>query len=141
MTHVDTVIAMECNSTIPSVLEITPLELDSCPSVYNYIRLTKRNEFRLLRIDKQPSNWSPPQSPAVPTQENTVSPEIQCSTYYSIIHVELEHAPQYEALSYVWGDPGRSHMIRLADGQVLPITASVANALPYVVRACQSSYL
>jgi hypothetical protein len=127
--------AMGADKRLPPVLEeITPLMWDSCSSLYSYKRLTKPNEIRLVKIDKPATTMKSPQS-------ETAFLEIQLSTRYSIINVELEHAPQYEALSYVWGDPGRSHTMRLTDGKILSITTSIANALPYAVQACQTGYL
>jgi hypothetical protein len=57
------------------------------------------------------------------------------------VNVHLEDAPQYEAISYVWGDPDMSHTINLMNGRTIAITASVARALPYLVNACQTEYL
>ena len=58
-----------------------------------------------------------------------------------MVCVDLDSPPKYEAVSYVWMDPDRSHKIRLIDGSTLSVTASVARALPYLTKASQTGYL
>lgn len=44
---------------------------------------------------------------------------------------ELEHAPEFEAISYVWGDPkDRANIV--CNGKMLSITKSLANAFQRV---------
>ncbi|KAF2428936.1 hypothetical protein EJ08DRAFT_557505, partial [Tothia fuscella] len=67
--------------------------------------------------------------------------EDESITGLSLIHVILSTAPGYEAVSYVWGDPERTHTIALADGKALPLTTSLARALPHFVRTCVTGHL
>lgn len=60
---------------------------------------------------------------------------------FSIVHFNIEDAPPYEAVSYVWGNPDRSHHITLTDGRNLMVTATIAYALPHLLRVCETSYL
>lgn len=60
--------------------------------------------------------------------------EIQLS-----IH-ELEHAPEYDALSYVWGDPNDRTSIR-CNGKVLQITKNLKAALRKVRHSDRSRFL
>lgn len=108
---------------------------------YQYQRLSSENEIRLLKIDKFVSRESSLEPESTQSQQNRSFPVHQVSAGYPIVHVHLESAPEYEAVSYVWGNPHRSHTINLIDGRILPVTASVAWALPYLVHACQTGYL
>ncbi|KAK3365567.1 heterokaryon incompatibility protein-domain-containing protein [Lasiosphaeria ovina] len=44
-------------------------------------------------------------------------------------HAQLSDRPWYEALSYEWGDPTKSHELRLQDGSIVRITESLHQAL------------
>ncbi|KAK0639772.1 hypothetical protein B0T16DRAFT_338954 [Cercophora newfieldiana] len=48
--------------------------------------------------------------------------------YCSLCIVSLHDRPKYEALSYVWGPPEPSHLIRL-DGQPFRVTSNLYAAL------------
>ncbi|KAF5700270.1 het-6OR heterokaryon incompatibility (het-6OR allele) [Fusarium mundagurra] len=90
-------------------------------SPYRYGRL-KGTKIRLLQL-------------LPPTQVHRgISKEIECK----IIHVRLENAPKYEALSYVWGDQERKQKIRIRAGRrtildrshySIPVTLSLFSAL------------
>lgn len=85
--------------------------------LYHYQPLRGPNDIRLLRLFR-----GTPQS-------------------YSVVHFDLEEAPPYEAVSYVWGEQVRTQYVSLEDGQNLQVTASIAYALPHLARACQTNYL
>ncbi|KAH8669680.1 heterokaryon incompatibility protein-domain-containing protein [Tricladium varicosporioides] len=60
---------------------------------------------------------------------------------YEIVHVALQHAPLFEAVSYVWGNAKRSKSLALPKEQQLPITESVSEALRFLVQAQKTGYL
>ncbi|KAI1411478.1 heterokaryon incompatibility protein-domain-containing protein [Hypoxylon sp. FL1857] len=49
--------------------------------------------------------------------------------YGRLIEVPVDAPVPYEALSYVWGDSTRTHLIHLRNGYSLPITSSLYHAL------------
>jgi hypothetical protein len=109
---------------------------------YQYQRLRAPTEVRLLKISRLSiaHNLSSPESAQLQghhdfpaASENTIG--------YSIIHVDIESAPNYEAVSYVWGSPHKSDHIQLLDGRILPVTATVVFALPHLAKVCQTGYL
>jgi hypothetical protein len=109
---------------------------------YQYEALRSPTEIRLLRIrnnrcgDNMFEYAETQQKGSYTRRVNRYNRPI-----YSIIHIDLNSAPLYEAVSYVWGKQQRSHTIRLVDGQELSVTASVACALPYLAEACRTGYL
>ncbi|KAF2727801.1 HET-domain-containing protein [Polyplosphaeria fusca] len=58
----------------------------------------------------------------------TIHPGRELQVSCSLSHTPLDNAPRYEALSYAWGDPTCSETM-LLDGELLPITSSLAAAL------------
>jgi hypothetical protein len=46
----------------------------------------------------------------------------------NLTHCSLDHAPQYEALSYTWGSPSREHRVT-CNGSILRITKTLQDAL------------
>lgn len=60
---------------------------------------------------------------------------------YEFIQVNLRHPPQYHAISYAWGDPERTHSIKVSETSHFQITKSLAVALPYLVRQCDTGLL
>ncbi|KAK5654713.1 hypothetical protein OQA88_7037 [Cercophora sp. LCS_1] len=58
--------------------------------------------------------------------------DIRCG----LIQISLSDLPQYEALSYVWGDPSDRTMIVL-DGQDFSVTKNLSIALGYLRRASE----
>ena len=111
-------------------------------STYQYQHLRAPTEVRLLKISKPNrqnilSNFELAQFPG-----NGYFPSVNKDVIgYSIEHVDIESAPSYEAVSYVWGSSNKSHHITLLDGRILPVTASVAFALPHLAKVCQTGYL
>ncbi|KAJ8113040.1 hypothetical protein OPT61_g4732 [Boeremia exigua] len=89
---------------------------------YNYRKLETPSSFRLLRIERTPGNVNAPYS-------------------YSITLTSLNEAPPYETLSYVWGSNDRSETITLQDGELLPITGPLKEALAFVEQQCTTGYL
>ena len=106
---------------------------------YQYRPLQTGSEIRLLKVDRINSHHDPMDPDTTQFLGGTVVPRDFPS--YSIVHFNLENAPLYEAVSYVWGSPRRSHKIMLMDGRTLYVTTSVAYAMPYLANACQTSYL
>jgi len=107
---------------------------NSSPLIYQYQPLRGPTEVRLLKISK-------------PDQRNNISnnqhfPAVnEDGIGYSIIHVPIETAPSYEAVSYVWGGTHKPRWIKLLNGQLISVTASVAVALPHLARVCRTGYL
>src|SRR5215472_5413521 len=60
---------------------------------------------------------------------------------FKIVHVKRSECPQYETVSYAWGNTRMDQILPLADGTVLQITMSMLEALPYVARNCSTGYL
>lgn len=88
------------------------------PVDYAYISLNESNQIRLLEIS-QPS----------------IDGKLRCE----IVHVDLDHAPPYLALSYVWGAPSSTHQLYIG-GQRLKITDSLNHALQDIQDYYHSSY-
>jgi hypothetical protein len=76
-------------------------------SLYKYHTLPYEKYIRLLVLS--------------PGHEND---NINCT----LRETELESAPEYEAISYAWGDPANKIDV-LCDGKILMITQSLKNAL------------
>jgi Heterokaryon incompatibility protein (HET) len=76
-------------------------------STYLYNRLSDRESIRLLFL-----------SPG----------EAGTDLQGAIFHTSLEYAGQYNALSYIWGDTKRPHILQTPNG-VIPITVSLYSAL------------
>jgi hypothetical protein len=55
---------------------------------------------------------------------------------FEILEVDLRQQPDYQALSYVWGDPSTASCIALKDGSTISITANLREALRRVVGSC-----
>ena len=60
---------------------------------------------------------------------------------FSLLNTNTKHAPEYEALSYVWGTPSRKEALELLDGTLLRVTKSLKQALPYIAMDCSTGYL
>ena len=76
---------------------------------YQYLPLQHPREIRLLRVE--------------PCGE---SDAVRCS----ITHVDLDHKPRYEALSYTWGDPTKSGMLFCTKtGTQLAVTQNCMTAI------------
>jgi hypothetical protein len=44
----------------------------------------------------------------------------------------IEENPQYDALSYMWGNPSVTRQITLDDDETFPVTVSLENALRHI---------
>ncbi|CZR69172.1 related to heterokaryon incompatibility protein het-6 [Phialocephala subalpina] len=82
------------------------------PYEYRYRRVPDENVIRILTIN--PGRWN----------DNLVG---------SLEFADLDDDPEYEALSYTWGDPFRCRKM-LVDGKVFPLTQSLSDALRTVRR-------
>lgn len=60
---------------------------------------------------------------------------------FSLVHVSLDEAPKYEAVSYAWGHPARFEKLPMTNGDNLRITKSVFEAIPYLVCRSQTGFL
>ena len=77
------------------------------PYEYRYQRIPDENVVRILTLG--PGRWD----------DRLVG---------SLDFVDLEEDPEYEAISYTWGDPLRCREM-LLDGKVFPLTQSLSDAL------------
>ncbi|KAF2434936.1 hypothetical protein EJ08DRAFT_730080 [Tothia fuscella] len=100
-------------------IPLSTVELHITP--YKYRALDHDREIRLLKLHREPRN-----------------PRV---VDISIIHVSLDDSPTYEAVSYVWGSSQSTQTIPLIDGCALSVTASLAEALPYLTKSCRTGYL
>ncbi|KAF2448827.1 HET-domain-containing protein [Karstenula rhodostoma CBS 690.94] len=91
-------------------------------SFYSYQHLETPSSFRLLEIKRCSDGSNTP-----------------CN--YSLIETTFDQAPQYEALSYVWGTTDRSETVALEDGKLLRITRLLKEALAFVESQCATGYL
>jgi hypothetical protein len=107
-------------------------------SLYGYQRL-QPNHIRVLTLLPPP----PPPRLAPGETQSLKAAQIECE----LVQVPLEHAGQYEALSYVWGSPERSGTIRIVTGEVmlqpmvLQVTESLLTALLHLRYAKESRRL
>ena len=58
-----------------------------------------------------------------------------------IIIAHLDSLPEYHTLSYVWGDGEMPHRMVLGSGEILRMTTSLHEALPFVFTHCKVGYL
>jgi hypothetical protein len=84
-----------------------------------YDPLETSNHIRLLSFPRARNNPS--------NQEYTTLPT------FKLIHVTLDKAPPYEALSYVWGSLEREQKILLGTRE-MAITENLYTALPHLIR-------
>jgi hypothetical protein len=102
---------MACCKTWPLRPTFNFENMDSTPNAHPYVALDSRSrEIRLLEL-------SPNEFPS----------DIECH----LIHVSLHDSPQYEALSYCWGNPVMTRPISL-DGHRFLATESAELALRYL---------
>lgn len=99
-------------ASLPAHIANRPLEQ------YQYQKLGSENELRLLHV-----------------RQSTDS----CS--FEIVHRNLLRSLEYEAVSYVWGNPERTHTLLLSDNTRFPLTSSVSTALPYLAARSTTRYL
>lgn len=86
---------------------------------YNYRPLTEREDIRLLKVSVP---WYGPSK-------------------FAIIHTPLSKAPKFQTVSYHWGSSTHRHTLALEDGKTLPITDSLARAIPKLSKLCTTGYL
>lgn len=61
---------------------------------------------------------------------------------YELVNIPLvDYEDAYEAISYVWGDPNRNSFIKVNGQYSLPITKTLAVALPQLARICSTRFL
>jgi Heterokaryon incompatibility protein (HET) len=60
---------------------------------------------------------------------------------FEIIHVKRSEAPEYEAVSYVWGCQEKNESLVLGDSRVCLLTSSLFSALPHFAFASTTGYL
>lgn len=59
----------------------------------------------------------------------------------SIEVFDLDNAPEYECVSYAWCGTVTDHQVALLDGGPIEVTASLFEALPYMIAASNTGYL
>ena len=98
------------------------LASNSSPCGFKYKPLDpKKNEIRLLELL--------PKGIIISRREDkNTEARLPRAIRARLVHVSLDDNPQYEALSYTWGDSVFSQNIRL-DGQSYPITKNLREAL------------
>ena len=116
-----------CDKLVPSAFDRNSHQLQ----IYKYQPLLSKDQIRLLQI----INWAPYW--AAERVEGSASRPPQ----YDIINVKLEDCPAYQPVSYVWGPPETTHYIYIGEKDILPLTESLANALPWLVKGCNTGYL
>jgi len=104
------------------------------PPLYSYQPLNRQGkEIRLLCV----RNWHRDSSKRHFNLNRHLRP--RGDPYYEMVHVDLDTAPPFEAISYAWGSPARTHSIRLINNGGVPrsllLTSSIAEALPYLLSA------
>lgn len=61
--------------------------------------------------------------------------------YYQIMIMSLDDPVPFESVSYLWGSLDRTCRLNFMDGSFLPITESLAQALPEISTHCKTGYL
>src|ERR1700712_5462344 len=99
----------QCNTEACTYLyRLEQFEMESEPSIYNYNAIETGNHIRLLCVN--PGEADDP---------------IHCT----IVHVNLDDSPDFEALSYVWGDSSLTKSLQVNSTEAVPITNALHNAL------------
>lgn len=60
---------------------------------------------------------------------------------FSLVHVSLDDAPKFEAISYVWGSIMQVEKLPTTHGGVIPITKSVFEAMPFLLDESITGFL
>ncbi|KAF2142832.1 uncharacterized protein K452DRAFT_307745 [Aplosporella prunicola CBS 121167] len=95
-------------------------------SCYEYSPLKHPKKFRLLKVCYG--------TPALRSY-NPKKAELE------LVHARIDQAPPYEAISYVWGNPNKTHTACLALGKTLAITETLDQLLPHLRAASTTGYL
>src|SRR5579871_2550354 len=103
------------------------------PPTSIYKPLQSAQHIRLLRV---PASSITPAGQSLGSQSKSIDQE-----QYELVHVSLATCRTlYQSVSYVWGDNTRDHSVEI-NGQRLPITKTLAIALPQLIHICSTSYL
>lgn len=124
----------------------------STPQQFQHRRLESPHHIRLLRVHSQSSgNANDKSSPQI--QGKIQAGNVSLGGYLvhspglaqpsiEIVHVDLNDAPVYEAVSYTWGALTQVETIILRNHEEsISITSSLALGLPYLARNCLTGYL
>lgn len=60
---------------------------------------------------------------------------------FSLVHVSLDEAPKFEAISYAWGSVMQVEKLPMAHGDFIPITKSVFEAMPFLLDESITGFL
>jgi Heterokaryon incompatibility protein (HET) len=96
---------------------------------YTYIPL-RHDEIRVLRYRRASNDAGSATGPIIINGPISIA----LNHEIEIDHVCLQDTTPFLALSYVWGIPSRNFQLTLCDGSLMPITESIAEALPHVLR-------
>jgi hypothetical protein len=101
-----------------AISSTSPPSKSDAPS-YIYLPLEAPDEIRLLKVTS--------------AEKGVYS--------YEIIHTTLQNAPQFQAVSYAWGDNTRSESLALVDSTQVPITQNLSKAIWHLSWHCDTGYL
>ncbi|CZR68730.1 uncharacterized protein PAC_18629 [Phialocephala subalpina] len=87
-----------------------------------------RREFRLLHVL--------PENDQAPTDEAIEIVDLTSPVRCTVTHASLDNAPEYNALSYTWGDPGKTVTI-IVDGAEFEATKNLEAGLRHLRRKDQ----
>ena len=99
-----------------------------------YEPLQSARHIRLLRV--------PAASLTSAGQASSSQPRSSDQELYELVHVSLAtYWNAYQAVSYFWGDPIQDHSLKINGQHYLPITKSLAVALPQLTQICSTGFL
>ncbi|KAH7074109.1 heterokaryon incompatibility protein-domain-containing protein [Paraphoma chrysanthemicola] len=126
---------MRTNGLSPKHLGHSPTSENlNGPLTYIYKPLQSAQHTRLLRV---PASSITPAGQSLDSQSKLSDQE-----QYELVHVSLATCRiPYQAVSYVWGNNTRDHSIKINGQRSLPITKTLATALPQLIDICSTSYL
>ena len=101
-------------------------------SFYKYQKLTLPRQFRLLKV----SLGSPVERIPGPSE-----PSESLGDGYDLITTTLEDCPDFEPVSYVWGDGDPTARLELKSGGCIPITPRLFTSLNALSRNCSTGYV
>jgi hypothetical protein len=93
---------------------------------YTYKAVKNEQSTRLLKVERDMNQNSSFNNGAV---------------NYHIIEFDFDNLPEYETVSYAWGNPTKDFFILVEGNKILPITESLAVGLPRLVEYCRTGYL
>lgn len=62
-------------------------------------------------------------------------------TAFELIYTTIQDAPQFETVSYTWGDWKKPRKLHFSNGEFIHITENLHQSLPHLLNACQTDYL